>query len=229
MDRQTTAKVSKSGGIPRKLADTTDKVLGAARTSFLAVDQENVYWLDSRPKSKQVIMKVNKGGGEATVLAEASNLSHSLVVDETSVYWVGTSDAGWGVRRLAKPGGDPILLIGEVGPGNRIIVDETNVYRVDAFDVLKVGKKNGKSKSIASDFVGAVDSAVDSCLDGCHMAVDRENLYWAVEDKIMKINKSGGKPVVIYSGIGFASGIAVDPTSVYWSDSKQGTIMKIGK
>jgi DNA-binding beta-propeller fold protein YncE len=43
----------------------------------------------------------------------------------------------------------------------------------------------------------------------------------------MKVPTGGGTPTTLASGQGYPDGIAVDGTSVYWTNSGSGTVMKV--
>jgi hypothetical protein len=45
----------------------------------------------------------------------------------------------------------------------------------------------------------------------------------------MKVSTGGGTPTTLASGQSSPSAIAVDATSVYWTDSGSGTVMKLPK
>jgi hypothetical protein len=45
----------------------------------------------------------------------------------------------------------------------------------------------------------------------------------------MKVALAGGAPVTLASGQNVPNAIAVDPTSVYWTNSGDNTIRKVGK
>jgi hypothetical protein len=64
------------------------------------------------------------------------------------------------------------------------------------------------------------------------LTVDGESVYWAaVDGAIKKVPLAGGPPTTLVVSQdtpgGTSVNVAVDSTSVYWTDSSAGTVMKL--
>lgn len=152
-----------------------------------------------------------------------------LSVDSTSVYWVNVEGP---VMKVAVTGGTPLLLASK--GSNTSALDSTSLYFADAFDgaIWKVGLAGGTLSPI-TDGRGPTNG----------IAVDSTSVYWTVQGtlgasgcnarvacggSVMKVGLFGGTPVTLASSPNpFA--LAVDSTSVYWTDTTQGTVMKAPK
>jgi hypothetical protein len=232
-------KVPISGGTPEVLADHQH------HPCAVATDARNVYWratstamncpidggtivplFPDRKDSMPVAMDTggtwlaHDGGApsfDKSVHARARlSLSSNVATDETGVYW-----AYWRWRDLNvmwKPvsGGPSSRLNARIGdiPGVRrgygavsgIVVDETNVYVLSfeerIFEHILVGE-------------------------------DGQEHIWQYGLSIAKVPVRGGRPEFLVWRAGWESefhepgGIAVDETSIYFTDAREGTIMRL--
>jgi hypothetical protein len=95
-------RVAKMGGAATTIAS------GQWVPAGIAVDDRNVYWVDSGlADGVGTVMMAAKGGGAPVVLASGQDSPGAIVVDASCVYWtnVGTSaknDADGAVMMVAK-------------------------------------------------------------------------------------------------------------------------------
>jgi hypothetical protein len=176
-------------------------------------------------------------GGQCQPLVLASGYNPSaLAVDSASVYWTNMNmnpTGSSGVFKVPLNGGAvtqlSTTLYSAQLQGIGIAVDGTNVYWND--DV-------GSGGSLLSVPVGG--GATTTLVSGTafeDVKVDATNVYWAGNmggavnaGTIMKMPKSGGSPVTLVSGLRSPNGLAVDGTSVYWTDtsgSGTGTVRSV--
>jgi hypothetical protein len=115
------------------------------------------------------------------------------------------------------------LATGLIGP--RIAIDDVNVYWTDGYagNVQKVPLAGGTVTTLASGIVSA------------SMALSPSGIYFSTftgvanQDTVQRVPLAGGTPQVIASGLTEVGGIAVDGTSVYWSqvfDYRTGFVQK---
>jgi hypothetical protein len=213
----TVRKVPLPGGTPVTLASS--QVGGA-----IAVDSTSVYFSDGGG-----VVKVGLSGGAPESLVSGLLNVGGLSVDSSSVYWVSVEGA---VTKVAVTGGTTVLLTSK--RSNAIAVDATSVYFADALDgaIWKVGLA-GSTLSPITEGRGYTNG----------IAVDATSVYWTVQGAlgthgcnadvacggfVMKVGLFGGTPVTLASSPNpFA--LAVDSTSVYWTDTTEGTVMKAPK
>jgi hypothetical protein len=112
-------------------------------------------------------------------------------------------------------------------PFQGLVVDATNAYFVNGGNLVKMPLGGGSMVTLATD-IGVLGQ----------MAVDSTNLYWTTQDSptgaspsggppigtVNKVPIAGGPPVVLASGQDDSFGIAVDATTVYWTNQSRETI-----
>lgn len=121
----------------------------------------------------------------------------------------------------------PVVIASSTRP-DQIAVSKTDLYWVDGGNngLVKKSKNGGPAVllfhvSLAQDFVNDV-------------AADDTGVYFATTYGIMRIDNSGGKPIVLASTTIHNWKLALDQTSVYWigdtgSEKKGSSLMKVSK
>ncbi len=142
--------------------------------------------------------------GDAGTPAEAASCASSGDVTLVSLRWAGSV-----ALPLALNDASAFWLYS--GPGY-----------ADGGSVMTVPKCGGAAATLASGqpFLGSI-------------AVDSENVYWtnlSSQDHgtLMSVPVHGGAPVTLSAG-GDPAGLALDATSIYWTDPFGGTVNKIPK
>jgi hypothetical protein len=180
------------------------------------------------------------GGCIPTALASMQAGAHGIVADATNVYWarrVAQADGGQAEELVecAKAGcnGAPTILAVDRDIG-ALAVDATSVYWTNrSGTIMKVGLAGGTPTTLATGQNGAVGIAVDATnvywVTNAFFAMTRVPAQPTAVGTVMKMPIAGGNPTTLASNLS-PYGIAVDGTSVYWTNgtgSNDGTVMKV--
>lgn len=185
----------------------------------VAVDRTNVYWADSQA---QALMKVPIAGGTPTILVSGQNIQ-TFVLDAVNVYFL----AEQGVFKVPLRGGAPTTLAASLNT-SAIAVDAENVYWT------RQSSPVGESILKVPIAGGAPTALADGIAAPFAIAVDGASVYFAAQNNVMKVARTGGAPVTLVAqptDSPFA--MAVDATSVYWTNSiaegspMEGTVLKL--
>jgi ligand-binding sensor domain-containing protein len=155
------------------------------------------------------IMKVDLAGGAPVPLAPGQP-TNQLVIDAANVYWINAATGA--VMKVAVTGGDPVMLAQSSPASTAITIDATNVYWIDALTgaVMRVGIDDGLPAVVVFSM---------PAIHAASVAADASGLYWTDVMGNVLVLRAGGNPppqALAYTGSSFASGIALDATSVYW-------------
>ncbi len=185
----------------------------------LVVDQERVYWVNhgyyspGQPATPKPIYSAAKKGGKSEIFADEQMVPHSLVADESHVYWLTRS----AVMKQAKAGGQAqaVYQIGEKEGLDELSQDADNLYfgyrgpGNSRWALRKVAKSGGEPLTLVKSY--ALQPA----------AIDDENVYFfddnsMYKNALCKVPKNGGE--VTRLDIGYSSGvIAQSKTLVYFA------------
>jgi hypothetical protein len=207
---------------------------GQTAAGPIAVTATDVYWTS---QSGTTVSKVPICGGAVTTLAlniqgsaTLTLATRALALDATSIYWGalslqpaegGVVSGAQVVLKVPLAGGTPVTVASGGGLGG-VRVDSTNVYWA-AYQggVMKEALAGGAPAPVATG-KGPVD-----------LTIDAANVYWIENTNVvMKAPIAGGSATTLASAndVNEPRAIAVDATSVYWTNHAQngnGSVMKV--
>jgi sugar lactone lactonase YvrE len=223
----------------------------------IAVDLAYVYWSNygaPSPGTNGSIVTIRKDGlGGLTKIADGQTYSWGLAVLGASVYWTlnaaSPSYVGTGKADLSAPWSIAYPTAGKTytGRSRGLAIDESTSYvywvNYEANQIWRLPRSSPASAEIVADATKGV-SRPNSVF------VDADNIYWTNEGtpttgttvssnantgSIARLSKAAitGTPVVLATAQNKPRGLAVDGTSVYWSNAgaggTTGSVMKCNR
>ncbi len=202
----------------------------------MAVDSTYVYWGVNTRGFNGLIMAAPVAGGEVVTFASGIEClaPQGLASDGTNVYWTSLGGGGVLMKAPAAGGAATTLVSGEwpyqvAVAGNSVYWGDLG-YPADrppprvppASTVEKTAVSGQETTTLATvpDFDGGIIVWT--------LAADNRNVYWTTGwgwagDKgpstLMQVSADGGVPALLASSdAGFGASLAVDSTSVYWTE-----------
>jgi hypothetical protein len=213
---------------------------GGITPAAVAVDDENVYWVDvgTSGSSNGKVMQQSLSTGTTTTLAANRTMNGGMTqantwgfiaLDATYVYWTeianGDGTAGT-VMRAPIGGGSLVTMASNQKVPQGVAVNATDVYWGDA--------SNGGQEllSLPLSDPGGSPSVVKQAgnFNPFGLAVDSSGLYWTDQSSSTVEKLVGGAVSTIGNGAGgLISGIAIDSANVYWTDQASGGVKYVSK
>ncbi len=211
------ATIPLGGGTPVTLQTSNGTILTA-----LAVDATHVFHTEDYTVAADCsVVVVPKAGGTRVTLASGGAWNHptGLAVNGGTVFWGVTTPGS--ILSVPVADGATTTLVSGVAPG-ALTADASNVYWVDATGaIMKVAQTGGAATTLAT-----IPNAFA-------IAIDSTNVYVSTRpfnqpSTLYKIPIAGGPPVMLASAPSMVNAIAVDATSIYWTEST-GAIRRAAK
>ncbi len=199
--------------------------------SGIALDDENVYWVNHWGRT---VMKCDKRGcgGKPAVLAEDQWSPSRITVDATDVYWTNHgsyAEATGSVMRCSKNGcdGAPTTLASNQSVAFGIALDATSLYWTTEWGgtVMKCSKKGcaGSATILASNQPDPHDIVVAG---GSVFWTNDNGRFHQGTVSSCAVTGCGRGPTEVASLQYGPTGLAVDLPSVYWSNWMYDTVVK---
>ena len=200
------------------------------------VDDTRVYWSTAGTDPGE-IRSVAKDGSSPLTIATNLNAPQGVFVDATNLFWDEIGAPG-GVFMAGKDGSNAVTLSESNATGPQgIVADASWVYWLDIYThggVLKAPRTETPDGGAP-----IVLSSGWSYVYG--LAQDDTYVYWTSEGtaplgdaaapiagKILSVRKDGtAAATVLADGQGEPRFVTVDATAVYWTDSLDGTVMRL--
>ena len=209
-NRFTIKRVPVAGGRAERLA------IDDFHVRDLATDGTHVFWLRD---ATTVVRRMPVAGGAMTQLATSNAPPGAIRLDATHVYWSEASDS---IRRVPKAGGTAATVWAEPGGLTDFVVAADWIYLAgwDDARVRRVPTIGGASQLLASPTIDQTR----------RLTTDGTMLYWLDQREVVRVPVTGGTPFVLAGDLAStpfqAGGIALDATSVFWSEVAGEAIMK---
>ncbi len=209
----TVARMPLGGGVaPTTVASSQSSPTG------IAIDSNNLYWTNASTPGQ--VMKAALSNLAVATLVGGINGPVGIAVDSTYAYVALESD-DYVIKVLLSNGSVAAQVTGFQNNPYWLAIDSTNVYftnQATSGDAHQVAQSASMNAGIS---LGAANQPQGIATDGA-------NVYWAAGNTIYKSAvgaTNGGKAIATsQSGAAF---VAVDGTSVYWTNETAGTVMKL--
>ena len=199
-------KVAKTGGQP-----VTVVAGQSGGPSSLTLDGTNLYWIN---RFSGAIMQAPKSGSPVLQLAaDQPSADNGIAVDATSVYWTTNPTVDYpsgSVMKVAIGGGTPVALASAQYDPTGIGVDAMSAYwTTEYYLLMKMPVAGGTPVSIGSAGLGPV-------------LLRNGFAYSFLGENVVKVPVAGGDTTILAQSPGnfLPEGIAVDDTSVYWTEAE---------
>lgn len=216
------AKQPLAGGNPTTLAANQDLPVS------LVIDQVNAYWTTNTVSN--AVSSVGLGGGAVKQLSPAFSPA-AIAARNSTVFWVNEGLGGQIALIPAAGGTATTLASAQAGARFGIAADDAFVYWT-TFETAGTVRR-------APIDGGAVDTMASGQPMPTSLTADGTAVYWVdygstgSDGTVLKQPVSGGSPVTLGATTCSRESafqlVAVDQTSVYWSDYMGGRIMRAAK
>lgn len=197
------------GGSPIVLAS------GLSNLTGLAVDNFSAYWLENDNPGTVNKASIN-GGGAVTVLASNRLSLAAIATDGINVYWLeNTLPAS--IFRVPVGGGAISQVTFNLPASTGLAVDSTSLYWLEGTSVRKMPKAGGAIATIGTATAQSI-------------ATDGVRLFFtnSAANNIRTMPVAGGALSTLHTAAPSLTGVAVDATSVYWSENTPSAAVKTG-
>jgi hypothetical protein len=214
-------KISKDGGLSTVIVPAVD----GFNATNVVVDGSDIYW-----GQRGVLLRTSLNGDTSFPIgALGGNLyADSIIVDATSVFWLGPDAAHAIMMRPKNGSGDALPLVANV-EASSLAQDDQYVYWSDdttsrAPSIQRVAKTKPSGNE---DLADLSSSAIG-------LAVDSDAIYWtALDGTVWRLFLTpGAQAQLIATGPAPAGSITLDHNNIYWIGGaldSGGTVMGLAK
>lgn len=216
-----------AGGTSRRLA-----TLAGPAITGIAVRASTVYFTRA---GSGTVSSLLPGTPQPHPIASGQQEPWAITVDSTHVYFTTRGTEGHvdgTVVRVPAAGGPLEVIASGLSAPMHLALDETSVYVTilggpapdySASAIVTIPKRGGPPKIVAAEL-----EAVSG------FAADGTSIYWAsqgsrrADGQVFRLDRAGGRPVVLASGEHSPTDLAVDQAGVFWT-CYDGVVRRVGK
>ncbi len=182
------------GGAPTTLASGSDTPIG------ITLGGASVYWTTAGG----ALMTAPIAGGAPAALTSGETYMTGPVAGPSDVYWASDNAL---LQKVALDGGSPASVT-TLPAATALAIAGTDAYVAGGYIVTEAPLGGGQAMGLCNAG-GAPTFAI---------AADDASVYFTTYDMVWKVARSGGQATVVASNQGSPNALAVDATSVYWTD-----------
>jgi hypothetical protein len=196
--------------------------LGQSGATRLAVSGGSVYWMSCVSPGNGKISKIStsSAGGLAPITELANGLTcmTDMAISENSIFFT-VSGTDQNVASIPKGGGalsvlrtSPLHAFGLAADATYVYWGDTNSSSTPAGQIQRIPVGGGTAEPIAN---------IAGFLAPPRLALDSNNVYWALGDSLQRTPKAGGATISIGTGQS-PGGLTVYNGRLYWTNSVAG-------
>jgi hypothetical protein len=191
------ASIPRYGGTLKTIASSSDKPVG------IAVGDTHIYW----STQGGVLMMMPLTGGSPSMLASCPKGCTRPVAQASDVYW-GDSSAGT-IQMALGDGGAPVVVTSGLSGVGAMAISGDYIYFASDYLLGQVSVHGGSAMNVGLP-TGAPVGAI---------AADSTSVYFTSWGSVLKIGFTDIQPTEIAANQGDPNAIAVNGTSVYWTNA----------
>jgi hypothetical protein len=205
---------------------------GLVNVGGLALDESNIYWVES-PFPGNIVKRIPKTGGTPTVVAGTPTFgccATDIEVDASSVYWSSTFGYGGGYVWKAEKGGvdGPVTELTGANQPADIAVDSAFVYWAEdnggpdwTQGVRRVPSGGGSIETLTTTGFPLSVLLVDGSVYFSYQ------LVMSSQSRIGVVPKGGGGVTDVAETGSRASAMVSDGTHIYWTEFDAGAVKRM--
>jgi hypothetical protein len=201
--------------------------------NVVAINSGGLYWVSggNGPAEPGGLEWSSDATSTPTAIDPWDACTTSLALTATGAYWMTCASSGSGVKQslttVAVPsqGASSQGIVGSINCVATMGADDASVYWIETGCHANSGSIHKVSFSDPTDNINLLPQTTLSAPFGNRMAVDPRGVYFSAGNAgLLLAPLAGGNPTTI-NATALASAVAVDATTIYWTDTAQGALL----